>query len=76
MSLAETASTFDETAVREAYFYPRYVALLRDTGRMTAEDLASRHLGAQIDVPDFWRAAVARLEPRVVAFDAVVAGIA
>ena len=26
-------------------FFPRYEALLRDTGRMTAEDLAAKHLG-------------------------------
>ncbi len=56
-----------------AEFYPRYVALLRDTGRMTAEHLASSHLGVQLDAPDFWRATVAKLEPRVTAFEAVVA---
>ena len=35
-------------------FAERYVALLRDTGRMTVEELASRHLGADLTKPDFW----------------------
>lgn len=36
-------------------FYPAYVRLLRDTGRITIEELAERHLGVRIDAPDFWR---------------------
>jgi oligoendopeptidase F len=36
-------------------FYPAYVRLLRDTGRLTVEDLAERHLGVRLDAPDFWR---------------------
>ena len=57
---------------RELYgdeFHSRYVALLRDTGRMTAEEVARRHLDVDLSVPDFWRDAVARLEPRVAAFE-------
>ncbi|MBW7476542.1 M3 family oligoendopeptidase [Paenibacillus oenotherae] len=42
-----------------ASFAERYVALLRDTGRMTVEELASKHLGVRLDEPDFWRGAVA-----------------
>ena len=34
---------------RAADFYERYVALLRDTGRMTAEQLARQHLDAALD---------------------------
>src|SRR5262249_4286977 len=37
-----------------ADFYARYVALLRDTGRMTAEQLARLHLDASLDQPTFW----------------------
>ncbi|MFX3632343.1 MAG: M3 family oligoendopeptidase [Candidatus Pristimantibacillus sp.] len=40
-------------------FAERYVALLRDTGRMTVEDLALKHLGVKLDEADFWRDAVA-----------------
>ncbi len=40
-------------------FYPAYVALLRDTGRMTAEEVAMKHLGADLTKPDFWRESTA-----------------
>lgn len=39
-------------------FARRYVQLLRDTGRMNVEDLARKHLGADLTKPDFWRKAV------------------
>ncbi|HWI62681.1 MAG TPA: M3 family oligoendopeptidase [Symbiobacteriaceae bacterium] len=39
-------------------FEDKYIALLRDTGRMTVEDLAARHLGVDLSRPDFWEAAV------------------
>ncbi len=39
-------------------FEQRYIDLLRDTGRMTVEELASKHLGEDIRKPDFWRSAV------------------
>ncbi|WP_019005591.1 M3 family oligoendopeptidase [Cohnella laeviribosi] len=41
-------------------FARRYDDLLRDTGRMTVEELGSRHLGVRLDRPEFWRAAVDR----------------
>ena len=57
-------------------FYDRYVALLRDTGRMTAEQLARRHLDVTLEGPMFWRSTIERLEPRVAAFEAVVESLA
>jgi oligoendopeptidase F len=46
-------------ALREgAAFEQRYVALLRDTGRMTAEQLAMKHLNVNLTKPDFWQSAV------------------
>ncbi|MFZ5823335.1 MAG: M3 family oligoendopeptidase [Bacillota bacterium] len=39
-------------------FAEKYVALLRDTGRMRVEDLAMKHLGVDLTQPDFWQAAV------------------
>ena len=50
-------------------FYPRYEALLQDTGRMMAEDLAEQHLDVRIDEPEFWRQTIASLKPRVDAFE-------
>lgn len=35
-------------------FEQRYVDLLRDTGRMTVEELGRRHLGVDLTRPDFW----------------------
>ncbi|QAY66785.1 M3 family oligoendopeptidase [Paenibacillus protaetiae] len=39
-------------------FAEKYVALLRDTGSMTVEELAKKHLGVNLEEPDFWREAV------------------
>ncbi|SEN71164.1 M3 family oligoendopeptidase [Lihuaxuella thermophila] len=39
-------------------FAQKYVDLLRDTGRMTVEDLAEKHLGVDLTKPDFWQQAV------------------
>jgi oligoendopeptidase F len=36
----------------------RYIALLRDTGSMTTEDLARKHLGVDLTQPDFWETGV------------------
>jgi len=40
-------------------FAGKYVALLRDTGRKTVEQLALEHLGVNLEKGDFWREAVA-----------------
>ena len=53
-------------------FFPRYEALLRDTGRMTAEDLAGRHLGVDLTRPDFWRGTVEMLAARIDRFEELV----
>ncbi|MDR6226055.1 M3 family oligoendopeptidase [Desmospora profundinema] len=39
-------------------FAQKYVDLLRDTGRMTVEDLAHKHLGVDLTKPQFWQGAV------------------
>ncbi|SFS63434.1 M3 family oligoendopeptidase [Marininema halotolerans] len=39
-------------------FADQYVELLRDTGRMTTEDLAQKHLGVDLTRPEFWQNAV------------------
>ncbi|MCH9031257.1 MAG: M3 family oligoendopeptidase [candidate division Zixibacteria bacterium] len=43
---------------RGPQFADQYRALLEDTGSMTAEDVAKKHLGVDIGEPDFWRRAV------------------
>ena len=62
-------------ARREAFgddFFPRYKALLMDTGRMTTEDLAAKHLDVDLTQPDFWRDTLAMIEPRIDHFEALV----
>jgi len=39
-------------------FMPKYIEILRDTGRMTAEDLVQKHLGEDIRETKFWQKAV------------------
>ncbi|MBM7660743.1 pepF/M3 family oligoendopeptidase [Bacillus mesophilus] len=39
-------------------FEEKYIALLRDTGRMTVEDLAEKHLGVDLTQPEFWEKAL------------------
>lgn len=40
-----------------AAFAEKYDNLLRDTGRMTVEELADKHLGTDVTKPDFWQGA-------------------
>ena len=54
-------------------FFPRYQALLRDTGRMTAEALAEKHLEVDLTQPDFWCDTLEALKPRVDTFADVMA---
>lgn len=56
---------------RGAEFWPSYNALLRDTGRMTAEALAEKHLGADLTKPDFWLKSISILEAQVADFEAL-----
>ncbi|WP_099157870.1 M3 family oligoendopeptidase [Virgibacillus ndiopensis] len=39
-------------------FEEDYISLLRDTGRMTVEDLAEKHLGVDLTKADFWENAI------------------
>ena len=50
-------------------FFPRYRALLRDTGRMSAEDLATKHLEVDLTRPEFWQNTITSLESRGDAFE-------
>ncbi|MBD0383497.1 M3 family oligoendopeptidase [Paenibacillus sedimenti] len=46
-------------AVQEgSAFEEKYIALLRDTGSMTVEELGEKHLGIDLTQPDFWQGAV------------------
>jgi len=51
-------------------FYTRYVALLRDTGSMDAEEVAYKYLGVDLTQPEFWHQSLAIAEQSVLAFEA------
>ncbi|MFN7727972.1 MAG: M3 family oligoendopeptidase [Bdellovibrio sp.] len=52
-----------------AGFSKAYVEILRDTGRMTAEDLIQKHLGQDIRKPDFWLGSIGIVEKKVSDFE-------
>jgi len=55
------ASGVYDRAVKEGKAFAKsYAALLADTGRMTTEQVAAKHLGIDLTKPDFWNDAVSR----------------
>ena len=48
LKLKEDMATFEE----------KYIALLRDSAQMTTEELAQKHLGIDLETPDFWQMAI------------------
>ena len=53
-------------------FFETYVALLRDTGRMTAEDIAAHHLGVDLRSSEFWSTTIERLSARIDLFESIL----
>lgn len=49
----------------DANFTQTYREILRDTGRMTAEDLIQKHLGEDIRSPKFWLRSLSEVEKKV-----------
>lgn len=54
-------------------FLPMVRELLRDTGRMTAEDLARKHLGEDLSDPAYWRKSLKIVAEQVAHFEKLVA---
>ena len=64
-----------DRAVKEGKAFAKdYRALLADTGRMTTEDIAQKHLGVDLTKEDFWKDAVARVLSNVEPFLKLVEG--
>jgi oligoendopeptidase F len=53
-------------------FYDSYVALLQDTGRMSAEEVAKKHLGVDLEKPEFWEKSIEIISKNVDRFEEVV----
>ncbi len=63
----ERAMEADDDAVRQVD------ALLQDTGRLSSEDVAEKHLDADLSDPGFWKTAAGSLVEDVERFEALVA---
>lgn len=53
-----SAGIYSKAIKEGAAFEEKYIALLRDTGRMSVEHLARKHLGEDLTQPEFWQAAI------------------
>ena len=53
-----SGGVYDRAKKEGSAFAPRYQALLTDTGSMSTEDVAKKHLGVDLTRDDFWNAAV------------------
>ncbi|WP_374000789.1 M3 family oligoendopeptidase [Bdellovibrio bacteriovorus] len=50
-------------------FMKTYINILRDTGRMSAEDLVQKHLGEDIRRPEFWKKSIAVINRKISDFE-------
>jgi oligoendopeptidase F len=53
-------------------FHEAYVNILKDTGRMTAEDLIQKHLGMDIRQPKFWLDSLDMVEKKIEQFEKMI----
>lgn len=50
-------------------FMKKYIDILRDTGRMKAEDLVKKHLGEDIRRPEFWQKSIDVIKTKINDFE-------
>nr|WP_295905481.1 M3 family oligoendopeptidase [uncultured Bdellovibrio sp.] len=50
-------------------FMKKYIDVLRDTGRMKAEDLVKKHLGEDIRRPEFWQKSIDVIKTKINDFE-------
>jgi len=60
---------YSQKEVNPDKFYSNYVSLLRDTGSMSAEDLAHKHLDVDITNKNFWLESIVMVGKKVDKFD-------
>ncbi len=63
---------YDRAQKEGAGFYEKYKALLADTGSMTTEQVAQKHLGIDLTKVKFWNAAIDRVLADIDPFVALV----
>lgn len=57
-----------------ANFMQKYLDILRDTGRMTAEEVVQKHLGEDIRKPEFWKKSINVINEKIDAFEKLALG--
>lgn len=57
-----------------AEFMPKVVEILRDTGRMTAEELVRKHFGEDLGHVDFWQKSLDVVGEKIARFESLVEG--
>lgn len=55
-------------------FMKTYINILRDTGRMSAEDLVQKHLGEDIRRPEFWKKSISVINKKISDFEKLALG--
>ncbi|WP_413577573.1 M3 family oligoendopeptidase [Bdellovibrio sp. HCB290] len=55
-----------------ASFMDKYKAILRDTGRMNAEELIMKHLGEDITQPAFWQKSIDVVKSKISHFESLI----
>ncbi|MEF1229721.1 oligoendopeptidase F, partial [Vibrio fortis] len=55
--------------VKGERFYSDYVALLRDTGSLMAEDVVAKHLGMDLTEADFWQQSIDMVSAQIDEFE-------
>lgn len=68
-SLGIYAQKDAQTNAQQQSFEEKYLAILRDTGCMTAEDLVQKHLGQDITTEQFWLDSIGIVEKSVQQFE-------
>ncbi len=61
VALLLSAGLYARWSAEGASFADRYPTLIADIGRLSVEEIAQRHLGADLSRPDFWESAIAVL---------------
>ncbi|MBM6613348.1 M3 family oligoendopeptidase [Desemzia sp. RIT804] len=59
---------YNSSVEEGAGFEDKYIDLLKDTGRMTTEELAQKHLNVDLTKPDFWQAGISLVKQDVETF--------
>jgi oligoendopeptidase F len=63
---------YAQRSIKGAGFFEAYTSMLMDTGRMTVEELASRHLGVDVTKRDFWKAGIDLVDANVTEFERLI----